>query len=105
MADGTKTYSTPWTAVLLLCGKCGRKMNGGYGEDGEASLRATLKRALKESGHKRDTHVIETRCMGICPKNAVTALNANVPGRLVTIPRGTAPDHALALLTPASREV
>jgi len=50
------------------------------------------------NGHRRDVRIIETRCMGICPKKAVTALNASRPGRILTIPKGTATDEAMAQL-------
>jgi len=36
--------------------------------------------------------------MGICPKKAVTALNASRPGRILTIPKGTATDEVMAQL-------
>jgi hypothetical protein len=36
----------------------------------------------------RDVRVIETRCMGICPKRAVTALNASRPDKIIMIPKG-----------------
>lgn len=100
MTESAKTYITPWTNVLLLCGKCGKKMKGGYGEAGKDSLRNILRDELKATGHKRDTRVIETKCMGICPKNAVTALNAGAPGRILTIPKGMDADEALDLLKP-----
>jgi hypothetical protein len=36
--------------------------------------------------------------MGICPKKAVTALNASHPGKILTIPKGTSSDEAMAQL-------
>lgn len=98
MAEKIKSYRTPWTNILLLCGKCARKMDGGYGEEGEDTLRSALKSTLKATGHKRDTHIIETKCMGLCPKNAVTAVNAGHPGRMLAIPKGTDVNEALARL-------
>jgi epoxyqueuosine reductase QueG len=55
---------------------------------------------LSVKGHRRDVRIIETRCMGICPKKAVTALNANAtrPGRILTIQKGTVRDEAMAQL-------
>jgi hypothetical protein len=41
---------------------------------------------------------LETRCIGICPKKAVTALNASRPDKILTIPKGTAADEAIAQL-------
>jgi len=89
---------TPWKTVILLCGKCTRKMDGGYGSKGRDTLRTVLRDALRVTGHRRDVRIIETRCMGICPKKAVTALNASRPGRILTIPKGTATDEVMAQL-------
>ena len=38
--------------------------------------------------------------MGLCPKKAVTALNASRPERLLTVPKGTSAEAALAALMP-----
>jgi predicted metal-binding protein len=89
---------TPWNAVLLVCGKCTRKMDGGYGPKGKDTLKSALRSGLAERGQRRQVRVIETRCMGVCPKKAVTALNAEDPGTILTIPRKTDADAALARL-------
>ena len=89
---------TPWKTVILLCGKCTRKMDGGYGSKGKDTLRTVLRDTLRVKGRRRDVRIIETRCMGICPKKAVTALNASRPGRILTIPKGTATDEVMAQL-------
>jgi predicted metal-binding protein len=89
---------TPWTTVILICGKCARKLDGGFGPKHKDSLRTTLREALKAKGHRRSVRIIETRCMGLCPRHAVTALNAGSPGRIMTIPNGTAGETALAEL-------
>jgi hypothetical protein len=93
---------TPWNTVILLCGKCARKMKGGYGFKGKETLRTALRTELKAKGYKRGVRVIETRCIGICPKNALTALNASRPDRILTIPKGTGADEALAHLVEAA---
>src|SRR6516165_2151312 len=98
MAERMKSYRTNWTNILLLCGKCARKMDGGYGEDGGDTLRSVMKTALKEAGLKRQTRLIETKCMGLCPKNAVIAVNASHPGRMLVIPKGTEANVVLARL-------
>lgn len=82
--------------MILLCGKCARKLDGGFGPKGKDTLRKTLRSALKERGHRRNVRIIETRCMGICPKKAVTALNASGPGTILTVPTGTSADNVLA---------
>ncbi len=95
MPDPIRSRPTPWTTVILVCGKCSRKLDGGFGPEGETTLRAALKQELKDQGHRRTVRVIETKCFGICPKKAVVTLNASAPSRLLTIPRGTMIGEAL----------
>jgi hypothetical protein len=93
---------TAWTTVILLFGKCARKMKGGYGHKGKETLRALLRTQPKAAGYRRSVRVIETRCPGSCPKQA--ALNATRPARLLTIPKGTTADEALAQLVEMGQE-
>lgn len=91
---------TPWGTVILLCGKCARKMEGGYGKKKQHTLRSALRAELKATGPRRRVRIVETRCMGLCPKKAVTALNASRPERILTVPKGTSAEAALAALMP-----
>ena len=86
---------TPWNTIILMCGKCSRKLKGGYGPKGDATLRMALKRELQDQGYRRGVRIAETKCFGVCPKKAVVTLNATSPGRLLTIPRGTDAGEAL----------
>jgi len=61
-------------------------------------LRGVLEEAIRRKGHRRDARIIETRCMGICPRKAVTALNTGQPGRILTIPKGTTAHEAMRQL-------
>lgn len=70
---------TSWKTVILLCGKCARKLDGGFGHKHKESLRSVLRTELRARDLRRDIRIIETRCMGICPKKAVTAINASPP--------------------------
>jgi predicted metal-binding protein len=98
MTELIRARPTAWKTVILLCGKCARKMDGGYGPNGKEKLRTVLREAFRENDHRRDVRIIETRCMGICPRKAVTALNASRPARLLTIPKGTAVNEAMTRL-------
>jgi len=82
-------HATPWKTVILTCGKCARKMDGGYGPNGKETLRTALRSALKDAGHGRGVRIIETRCMGLCPKKGTTAMNAGRPDTIATVPKGT----------------
>ena len=70
---------TPWTRIILVCGKCSRKLDGGYGPKQADSLRTALKHELKQAGHRRTVRVVETKCFGLCPKKAVVALDSHNP--------------------------
>jgi predicted metal-binding protein len=104
MTNPVRSSPTPWNTIILLCGKCARKMKGGYGPNGRETLRMALRSQIKANGSRRGVRIIETRCIGICPKKAVTALNASRPGRILIIPKGTGADEALAQLMEAERE-
>jgi hypothetical protein len=70
------------------------------GANGKEKLGTVLRETFRKKGRHRDVRIIETRCMGICPKKAVTAMNASRPDRILTIPRRTAADEAIAQLMP-----
>lgn len=83
-----RTARTRWREVILVCRKCQKKLDkktdGGFGPDGDQSLRKALKRYLKPEfrvgkGRKAEIAVIETGCLDICPKGAVAAVNAARP--------------------------
>ena len=77
-----------WREIVILCRKCGGKLKGGFGDEGRDDLRAVLRKALREAGRRRDVRVIETGCLGVCPKRAVVALRSSVPGQLLIVPQG-----------------
>jgi hypothetical protein len=98
MAELVPARPTPWKTIILLCGKCARKMDGGYGPKGKETLRTALRDVFRERGQRGEVRIIETRCMGICPWKAVTALNASRPDTILTIPKGTATNEAIMQL-------
>lgn len=89
---------TPWCEVLILCRKCGGKCGGGFGRKRKESLRTVLRQALRDAGRRRQIRVMETSCLGICPKNGVTALNATRPGTIHVIKAGAAGSDAMRIL-------
>ncbi|TKD50894.1 (2Fe-2S) ferredoxin domain-containing protein [Sphingomonas baiyangensis] len=65
-----------WQAMVLVCGKCSKKLGGGFGDDGRKPLAKALRRYLGlRKGRKGAAGIVETRCMGVCPKGAVVVLN------------------------------
>jgi predicted metal-binding protein len=94
--ESIKSRSTPWERVILVCGKCSKKLDGGFGSSGRDSLRSALRAELKEQGYGRSVRIIETRCMGVCPKKSVTAIDAGNPGRVYMVPKGTPGESILS---------
>jgi len=87
-----KITKTKWRDVVLVCRKCSKKLDGGFGPDGDKTLKKALKTYLKgpkpAKGRKAELAVIETACFDICPKNAVIAVNAANPKALLIVPAG-----------------
>lgn len=81
-----EAVATPWREVVLICGKCSRKLDGGFGRKGKHALRAELKDALRAAGRRRSVRVAETGCLGLCPKRAVSVLRGGRPDRILAIP-------------------
>ena len=90
--------TTPWREIIILCRKCGKKRDGGFGPKRKESLKATLRQALRDAGKRRQVRVMETSCLGICPKDGVTALNATTPGTIHVISTGTGGAEAMRTL-------
>jgi predicted metal-binding protein len=95
-----KRIKADWSEVVLVCRKCSRKLDGGFGKKGDQSLAKALRKTLgaKDKGRKADLAVIEVDCLDICPKDAVVALRAGAPGEWVVVPKGTALPEVAARL-------
>jgi hypothetical protein len=99
MSDPIRSRPTPWKTILLTCGKCARKLDGGFGPNGKDTLKSALRIELTKMGRRREVRIIETRCVGVCPRKAVTVINAERPGTILTVPRKTGAARVLAVLT------
>lgn len=69
-----------WNGALLVCGKCSKKLKGGFGRKGKQSLA----KALRDEpglgrGRKAEIGVVETRCLGVCPLGAVVVVDTRRP--------------------------
>ena len=92
-----KTIRAEWAGAILVCGKCSKKLGGGFGEKHKTSLAKALRKALAlGKGRKARLGVVETRCLGICPKHAVTVIDTRAPDRWHFIPANANVD-ALAM--------
>jgi predicted metal-binding protein len=98
--SGIRTALTPWEYVVFVCRKCSRKLDGGFGKDGESSLRAELKAALREAGLRRQVRVVESSCFSVCPKRAVSVMRGSRPGEILVVPEGTDAEDVLRRIDP-----
>jgi predicted metal-binding protein len=67
-----------WDHAVLVCRKCSKKLDGGFGPDGGERLAKALRRHLSlKKGRKASAGIVEVNCLGICPKGAVTVINGS----------------------------
>lgn len=107
-----KPIKADWTDVVLVCRKCAKKLDGGFGPDEVQPLPKALRAAIarREGGKPMKkprrkgarVAVVEVPCLDICPKNAVVVIPAGRPGRWLSVERGTDLDALLDTLAPAS---
>jgi predicted metal-binding protein len=91
------TVRSEWRAVVLVCGKCTRKVGGGYGPDGTTPLvKALRKWAGKGKGRKARIGAYEVPCLKICPKRAVAVVDGAEPGKWRIVPAGTPVEEVAA---------
>ncbi|MGH7028105.1 hypothetical protein [Brevundimonas sp.] len=84
-----KVSKTRWNEVVLVCRKCSKKLDGGFGPDGDKTLKKALRRYLHAGkGRKADLAVVGADCFDVCPRNAVVAVNARRPEELLIVPAG-----------------
>ncbi|RYD50156.1 MAG: (2Fe-2S) ferredoxin domain-containing protein [Sphingomonadales bacterium] len=78
-----------WQRTILVCAKCSKKLDGGFGPKGKQSLGKALRKHLGlKKGRKADAGIVEVRCLGVCPRGAVTVVDALRPGEWVLVPEG-----------------
>jgi len=86
-----KRARSDWAEVVLVCRKCSKKLDGGFGEDGDQKLAKVLRKSVTAmgggKGRKARVGVIEVGCFDVCPKNAVVVVKASNPGDWVIVPR------------------
>ena len=79
-----------WQTALLICRKCSKKVDGGFGPKGKTPLAKALKSELHGGkGRKARVGIVEVKCLGICPKNAVTMIDAARPRDWLLVRPGT----------------
>lgn len=90
MTKPIRSIATPAASLIAICGKCGKKLGGGFGAGGDQSLGKALRKALDLPKPKRSrVRIVETRCLKLCPKGAVAVVTSADPGSILIIPEAT----------------
>jgi predicted metal-binding protein len=99
-----RVLASRWQGSVLVCGKCSKKLDGGFGEKGRTPLAKLLRTALGlKKGRKAERGVVEVKCLGVCPKNAVVMVDGARSDRWMLVPAGADVDEIVTTLTePAS---
>lgn len=99
-----KQVRVDWRDVVLVCRKCAKKLDGGFGPDGDEGFAKALRRSLddgercKVKALRREVAVVEVGCLDVCPKKAVVVVKGSEPSRMVLVPRGAGMDEVRARL-------
>uniref|UniRef100_UPI0035CB6A2B hypothetical protein n=1 Tax=uncultured Sphingomonas sp. TaxID=158754 RepID=UPI0035CB6A2B len=84
-----KTVRSGWSDTLLVCRKCSKKLGGGFGPKGRTGLAKALRAELGvRKGRKGALGILEVKCLGVCPKGAVTLVDGAAPGEWLLVPAG-----------------
>lgn len=78
----TTLVKADWETAILVCAKCSKRLEGGFGTKGKQRLAKALKAYLRvKRFRKARVGVVEVKCLGVCPRGAVTVVNAADPSR------------------------
>ncbi len=80
-----RTIATEATRLIGICGKCGKKLDGGFGADGDKPLAKMLRKAAGARGKRSAVRIMTTACLDICPKNAVAMVDSHAPGTVMIV--------------------
>ena len=96
--DGPRTAKAGFGDVILVCGKCAKRQGLSAGEVARVLKRAG-KAASRADGRRRPK-VVETGCLGPCPKRllAVATSASLARGRIVLLDPALPADGLAALL-------
>jgi predicted metal-binding protein len=95
-----RVLASRWQGSVLVCGKCSKKLDGGFGEKRRTPLAKLLRQTLGlKKGRKAERGVVEVKCLGVCPKNAVMLIDGARPDRWMLVPAGADVDEIVATLT------
>lgn len=78
-----------WSNAVLVCAKCSKKLGGGFGPKGKQPLGKALRKHLGlKKGRKAEAGVVDVKCLGVCPRGAVTVVNGAESREWLIVPEG-----------------
>nr|WP_294815201.1 (2Fe-2S) ferredoxin domain-containing protein [uncultured Sphingomonas sp.] len=78
-----------WSNAVLVCTKCSKKLGGGFGPRGRTPLAKALRKHLGlKKGRKSTAGVVEVKCLGVCPRGAVTVVSGAASREWLLVPEG-----------------
>lgn len=78
-----------WETAILVCAKCSKRLDGGFGKKGKQSLgKALCKHVGAKASRKSTVGIVEVKCLGVCPRGAVTLVDASDPQSWRLVPAG-----------------
>ncbi len=78
-----------WSNAVLVCAKCSKKLGGGFGPKGRTPLAKALRKHLGlKKGRKSVVGIVEVKCLGVCPRGAVTVVNGAASREWLLVPEG-----------------
>jgi predicted metal-binding protein len=78
-----------WSNTVLVCAKCSKKLDGGFGPKGRTPLAKALRKRLGlKKGRKSAAGIVEVKCLGVCPRGAVTVVNGAASREWLLVPEG-----------------
>jgi len=84
-----KSVGSDWSNMLLVCRKCSKKLGGGFGPKGRTPLAKALRKHLDvKKGRKGALGIVEVKCLGVCPRRAVTVINGKAPREWLLVKAG-----------------
>lgn len=88
-----------WSNAVLVCSKCSKRLDGGFGPKGKQSLAKALRKHLKlKKGRKAAAGIVEVKCLGVCPRGAVTVIDGAAAREWILVPAGADLDEVAAEL-------
>ncbi len=78
-----------WANAVLVCAKCSKRIDGGFGPKGKQPLGKALRKHLHlKKGRKAAAGIVDVKCLGVCPRGAVTVVNGTASREWLLVPAG-----------------